>query len=211
MLAEGEFYRVGGRTSVKVDVRIITATHRDLRSLVANGTFREDLYHRLNVIRVHVPTLAERRSDIALLADHFLNKAARDFGGERKVLRKETLEYLESLDWPGNVRQLENTCNWLTVMAPGREVHVDDLPPELHSPAEIDAERDWQSTLAIWAGERLKRGGTGILEEAVPAFESTMIRVALEATGGRKRDAANLLGWGRNTLTRKLADLGIDV
>ncbi|MDE0420704.1 MAG: nitrogen regulation protein NR(I) [Gammaproteobacteria bacterium] len=211
VLAEGEFYRVGGRTSVKVDVRIITATHRDLRSLVANGTFREDLYHRLNVIRVHVPTLAERRSDIPLLADHFLNKAARDFGGERKVLRKETLEYLESLEWPGNVRQLENTCNWLTVMAPGREVHVDDLPPELHTPAETDAERDWQSTLAIWAGERLKRGGTGILEEAVPAFESTMIRVALEATGGRKRDAANLLGWGRNTLTRKLADLGIDV
>ena len=211
VLAEGEFYRVGGRTSVKVDVRIITATHRDLRSLVASGTFREDLYHRLNVIRVHVPTLAERRSDIPLLAEHFLNKAARDFGGERKILRKETLEYLEALDWPGNVRQLENTCNWLTVMAPGREVHVNDLPPELHSPPDADGERNWQSTLATWARERLKHGGTGILEEAVPVFESTMIRVALETTGGRKRDAANLLGWGRNTLTRKLADHGIDV
>lgn len=211
VLAEGEFYRVGGRTSVKVDVRIITATHRDLRSLVANGTFREDLYHRLNVIRMHVPTLSERRSDIPLLAEHFLNKAARDFGGERKVLRPETLQHLEALDWPGNVRQLENTCNWLTVMAPGREVHVNDLPPELHSPTATAEGCDWQSSLATWARDRLKRGGSGILDEATPAFESTMIRVALDATGGRKRDAANLLGWGRNTLTRKLADLDIDV
>ena len=210
VLAEGEFYRVGGRASVKVDVRIITATHRDLRSLVASGAFREDLYHRLNVIRVHVPRLADRRSDVPLLAERFLNKAARDFGGERKVLRKETLEYLQTLDWPGNVRQLENTCNWLTVMAPGREIHLNDLPPELHAAPSMDEERDWQSSLAIWAREKLKRGGTGILDEATPAFETTMIRVALEKTGGRKRDAASLLGWGRNTLTRKLTDLGID-
>ena len=211
VLAEGEFYRVGGRTSIKVDVRIITATHRDLRSLVASGSFREDLYHRLNVIRVHVPTLADRRSDIPLLAEHFLSKAARDFSGERKVLRRETLDYLQTLDWPGNVRQLENTCNWLTVMAPGREVHLNDLPPELLVSPGTDEHRDWQSSLAIWAREQLKRGSTGILDEAMPAFESTMIRVALETTGGRKRDAAGLLGWGRNTLTRKLADLGIDV
>ena len=211
VLAEGEFYRVGGRTSIKVDVRIITATHRDLRSLVASGSFREDLYHRLNVIRVHVPTLADRRSDIPLLAEHFLSKAARDFSGERKVLRRETLDYLQTLDWPGNVRQLENTCNWLTVMAPGREVHLNDLPPELLVSPGTDERRDWQSSLAIWAREQLKRGSTGILDEAMPAFESTMIRVALETTGGRKRDAAGLLGWGRNTLTRKLADLGIDV
>ncbi len=211
VLAEGEFFRVGGRTSVKVDVRIITATHRDLRALVANGTFREDLYHRLNVIRVHIPTLAERRSDIPVLAEHFLAKAAHDLGGERKVLRDETLAYLQTLEWPGNVRQLENTCNWLTVMAPGREIHLNDLPAELHASEGNSELGDWQSSLATWARDRLQQGGTGLLDEATPTFEETMIRVALEKTGGRKRDAANLLGWGRNTLTRKLAELGIDV
>ena len=211
VLAEGEFFRVGGRNSVQVDVRIITATHRDLRALVAEGRFREDLYHRLNVIRVHVPTLAQRRSDIPLLADHFLTQAASDLGGERKVLLPDALAYLQTLDWPGNVRQLENTCNWLTVMAPGREVHIADLPAELRvegSPAE--GERDWQTTLAEWARRELDGGRDAILSDALPAFETTMIRVALEKTGGRKRDAANLLGWGRNTLTRKLADLGIN-
>ena len=211
VLAEGEFFRVGGRNSVQVDVRIITATHRDLRALVAEGRFREDLYHRLNVIRVHVPTLAQRRSDIPLLADHFLAQAAGELGGERKVLLADTLAYLQTMDWPGNVRQLENTCNWLTVMAPGREVHIADLPAELRvagSPAE--GERDWQTTLAEWARRELDGGRDAILNDALPAFETTMIRVALEKTGGRKRDAANLLGWGRNTLTRKLADLGIN-
>lgn len=211
VLAEGEFFRVGGRNSVQVDVRIITATHRDLRALVAEGRFREDLYHRLNVIRVHVPTLRERRSDIPILADYFLKQAAAELGGERKVLLPDTLSYLQTLDWPGNVRQLENTCNWLTVMAPGREVHIADLPAELGaagSPAE--AERDWQTTLAEWARRELDGGRDAILSDALPAFEMTMIRVALEKTGGRKRDAANLLGWGRNTLTRKLADLGIN-
>ena len=211
VLAEGEFFRVGGRNSVKVDVRIITATHRDLRALVAKGAFREDLYHRLNVIRVHVPALAQRQSDIPLLADHFLAKAARELGGERKGLREDTLAYLQTLDWPGNVRQLENTCNWLTVMAPGREVHIADLPPELRvSPQYQESERDWQASLAAWARDELNAGRLAILDDALPAFESTMIRVALEKTGGRKRDAANLLGWGRNTLTRKLADLGIN-
>ena len=212
VLAEGEFFRVGGRTSVKVDVRIITATHRDLRALVASGSFREDLYHRLNVIRVHVPTLSERRSDIPLLAEHFLNKAARELGGERKVLRDETLTHLQNLDWPGNVRQLENTCNWLTVMAPGREVHLEDLPAELHAANPGDNELgDWQSSLATWARDKLQQGGSSLLDEATPAFEATMIRVALEKTGGRKRDAAALLGWGRNTLTRRLAELGIEI
>ena len=211
VLAEGEFFRVGGRNSVQVDVRIITATHRDLRALVAEGRFREDLYHRLNVIRVHVPTLAQRRSDIPLLADHFLAQAADELGGERKVLLPDTLAYLQTLDWPGNVRQLENTCNWLTVMAPGREVHIADLPPELRAAgAPAEGERDWQTTLAEWARRELDGGRDAILSDALPAFETTMIRVALEKTGGRKRDAANLLGWGRNTLTRKLADLGIN-
>ena len=211
VLAEGEFFRVGGRNSVQVDVRIITATHRDLRALVAEGRFREDLYHRLNVIRVHMPTLAQRRSDIPLLADYFLKQAADELGGERKMLLPDTLSYLQTLDWPGNVRQLENTCNWLTVMAPGREVHIADLPAELRaagSPA--GEERDWQTTLAEWARRELDGGRDAILSDALPAFETTMIQVALEKTGGRKRDAANLLGWGRNTLTRKLADLGIN-
>ena len=215
VLAEGEFFRVGGRTSIHVDVRIVTATHRDLRALVADGTFREDLYHRLNVIRVHVPTLAERRSDIPLLAEYFLAKAARELGGERgergeqKVLRPETLDYLQTLDWPGNVRQLENTCNWLTVMAPGRQVHIGDLPPELQT-APPDAAADWQTLLALWTHGKLRDGNSGILKEATQTFETTMIRVALEHSGGRKQDAAVLLGWGRNTLTRKLAKLGID-
>ena len=211
VLAEGEFFRVGGRNSVQVDVRIITATHRDLRALVAEGRCLEDPYHRSNVIRVHVPTLAQRRSDVPLLADHFLTQAADELGGERKVLLPDTLAYLQTLDWPGNVRQLENTCNWLTVMAPGREVHIADLPPELRAAgAPAEGERDWQTTLAEWARRELDGGRDAILSDALPAFETTMIRVALEKTGGRKRDAANLLGWGRNTLTRKLADLGIN-
>ena len=208
VLAEGEFHRVGGRASVRVDVRIITATHRDLRALVASGAFREDLYHRLNVIRVRVPTLAERRADIPALAEHFLRKAAQELGGESKTLRPETLARLQTLDWPGNVRQLENACNWLTVMAPGREVHVGDLPPELRDGAD-QREGDWQTQLAEWARERLQGGAQGVLTEAAPAFEATLIRVALAHTGGRKRDAAQLLGWGRNTLTRKLAEHGI--
>ena len=218
VLAEGEFYRVGGRESVKVDVRIITATHQDLRTLVAQGRFREDLYHRLNVIRVHVPTLAERREDIPVLADYFLARAAREFGGERKVLRDETRAHLQSLQWPGNVRQLQNACNWLTVMAPGREVHLSDLPAELRTVTAVDAPAeaaedesgDWQVLLAQWARSKLAVGERALLKEATPAFESTMVRVALEHTRGRKRDAASLLGWGRNTLTRKLADLDID-
>lgn len=209
VLAEGEFFRVGGRSSVRVDVRIITATHRDLRALVAEGRFREDLYHRLNVIRVHVPTLAERRSDIPLLAEHFLATAAEELGGERKVLRPETLDRLRTLRWPGNVRQLENTCRWLTVMAPGREVHVDDLPAELRGEASRTGD-DWQEALAAWAQEKLRSGDASILDEATPAFEATAIRVALQHTGGRKREAAGLLGWGRNTLTRKIAELGIE-
>ena len=209
VLAEGEFFRVGGRSSVKVDVRIITATHRDLQALVADGRFREDLYHRLNVIRVHVPTLAERRTDIPLLVEHFLAKAAEELGGEPKVLRPETLDRLRALAWPGNVRQLENTCRWLTVMAPGREVHLDDLPPELRGEAS-KSDHDWQEALAAWALEKLRSGDASILDEATPAFEATAIRVALQHTGGRKREAAGLLGWGRNTLTRKIAELGIE-
>ena len=208
VLADGEFYRVGGRATVKVDVRIIAATHQDMEALVADGTFREDLYHRLNVIRVHLPRLADRRADIAVLAQHFLQAAADELGGEPKQLLPETAAYLETLAWPGNVRQLENTCRWLTVMAAGREILVEDLPPELHQ--ETDAgvgEGDWQAQLREWARDRLAQGERGILTAALPAFERVLIESALEQTGGRKRDAAALLGWGRNTLTRKLAEL----
>ncbi|HEY8567545.1 MAG TPA: nitrogen regulation protein NR(I) [Microbulbifer sp.] len=210
VLADGEFYRVGGHTPVKVDVRIIAATHQNLERLVEQHKFREDLFHRLNVIRIHIPRLADRREDIPRLVRHFFNIAAKDLGVEPKILLKDTEEYLASLDWPGNVRQLENTCRWITVMASGREVHVDDLPPELHQQsASSEVPQDWQKALRLWADQALATGQREILGQAVPAFERALIEIALKHTAGRKRDAAELLGWGRNTLTRKLKELGM--
>ncbi|MCX2832277.1 nitrogen regulation protein NR(I) [Microbulbifer thermotolerans] len=211
VLADGEFYRVGGHTPVKVDVRIIAATHQDLEKLVEEHKFREDLFHRLNVIRIHIPRLADRREDIPRLVRHFFNAAAKDLGVEPKILTKEAEEYLSSLYWPGNVRQLENTCRWITVMASGREVHIEDLPQELHQQtANSDASQDWQKALRLWADQALGNGRREILSEAVPAFERALIEIALKHTAGRKRDAAELLGWGRNTLTRKLKELGMN-
>ncbi|MCD1649493.1 nitrogen regulation protein NR(I) [Marinobacter sp. EhC06] len=211
VLADGEFYRVGGTTPIKVDVRIIAATHQDLEKLVQAGTFREDLFHRLNVIRVHLPKLAERREDIPRLMQHFLKRAAKELAVEPKILREEAEEYLTTLPWPGNVRQLENTCRWLTVMASGREIHIDDLPPELLHQAETPTTgTTWQEGLKNWAEQELKRGKKGILDTAVPEFEKIMIETALKHTGGRRRDASILLGWGRNTLTRKINELGMD-
>lgn len=211
VLADGEFYRVGGHTPVKVDVRIIAATHQDLERLVQEHKFREDLFHRLNVIRIHIPRLADRREDIPRLVGHFFNSAAQDLGVEPKILLKESEEYLAGLDWPGNVRQLENTCRWVTVMASGREVHIDDLPPELHVQSlSSEAPQDWQKALRLWADQALATGQREILSEAVPAFERALIEIALKHTAGRKRDAAELLGWGRNTLTRKLKELGMN-
>ena len=208
VLAEGEFFRVGGRSSVRVEVRILTATHHDLRARVAQGAFREDLYHRLNVIRVRVPPLRERRSDIPALAEHFLGKAHRALGGERKVLRGDALAHLQTLPWPGNVRQLENACHWLTAMAPGREIHLEDLPPELRpGSAGEEPAASWQAALATWAEDQLRSGATGVAAVAQPALEAVLIRSALRHANGRKRDAARLLGWGRNTLARKLAAL----
>jgi len=209
VLADGEFYRVGGHTAVKVDVRIIAATHQDLEKLVDAGSFREDLFHRLNVIRVHLPSLKDRREDIPRLTEHFLAEAAKELNAETKILKQETIDYICRLDWPGNVRQLQNTCRWLTVMASGREVLMDDLPPELLSKTPNRIASDWEASLKYWAEQALMRGETSLLEKAVPAFESIMIHAALKHTGGRKRDAAELLGWGRNTLTRKLKELGI--
>jgi two-component system nitrogen regulation response regulator GlnG len=210
VLADGEFYRVGGHTPVKVDVRIIAATHQNLETLVAENRFREDLFHRLNVIRIHIPKLAHRREDIPKLARFFLHKAATELSVEPKVLQAETEEFLTSLQWPGNVRQLENTCRWITVMASGREVHIEDLPPELleHKESSTLGE-DWEKALRSWADQALARGQHQLLSEAVPTFERALIETALKYTAGRKRDAANLLGWGRNTLTRKLKDLGM--
>ena len=210
VLADGEFYRVGGHTPVKVDVRIIAATHQDLEELVRRGEFREDLFHRLNVIRIHIPKLSERREDIPRLMQHFFQSAAEELGGEPKVLLPETEEFLVNLDWPGNVRQLENTCRWITVMASGREVHLADLPPELSRDVIETAERsesDWKELLQRWARNELVQGKQHILDQATPAFERVMIEVALQHSQGRKRDAAELLGWGRNTLTRKMKEL----
>ncbi|HAO32531.1 MAG TPA: nitrogen regulation protein NR(I) [Candidatus Competibacter sp.] len=212
VLAEGEFYRVGGHTPTRVDVRVIAATHQNMEQRVRDGLFREDLYHRLNVIRIQLPSLGKRREDIPLLTRHFLGQAARDLGVESKLLRPETETYLSRLDWPGNVRQLENLCRWLTVMASGREIHVDDLPPELRErePETENGGPDWEAALRAWASQNLARGGHNLLERALPSFERVLIRVALEQTGGHRQDAARLLGWGRNTLTRKIKELRME-
>jgi two-component system nitrogen regulation response regulator GlnG len=212
VLADGEFYRVGGHTPVKVDVRIIAATHQNLESLVQAGKFREDLFHRLNVIRIHIPRLSDRREDIPTLARYFLSRAGLELAVEPKLLKSETADYLCTLPWPGNVRQLENTCRWITVMASGREVHVNDLPPELLSqPQENAPASNWEQALRQWADQALGRGQSSLLDTAVPAFERIMIETALKHTAGRRRDAAVLLGWGRNTLTRKIKELGMNV
>ena len=212
VLADGEFYRVGGHTPVKVDVRIIAATHQNLESLVQAGKFREDLFHRLNVIRIHIPRLADRREDIPTLARHFLARAAQELAVEPKLLKTETEDYLKNLPWPGNVRQMENTCRWITVMASGREVHIDDLPPELLTqPQELSPVSNWEQALRHWADQSLARGQTSLLDSAVPTFERIMIETALKHTAGRRRDAALLLGWGRNTLTRKIKELDMKV
>ncbi len=212
VLADGEFYRVGGHTPVKVDVRIIAATHQNLETLVQGGKFREDLFHRLNVIRIHIPRLSDRREDIPTLARHFLSRAALELAVEPKLLKSETEDYLRNLPWPGNVRQLENTCRWITVMASGREVHIDDLPPELlNQPQESAPASNWEQALRQWADQALARGQSNLLDSAVPAFERIMIETALKHTAGRRRDAALLLGWGRNTLTRKIKELDMNV
>ncbi|WP_026291641.1 nitrogen regulation protein NR(I) [Marinobacterium rhizophilum] len=212
VLAEGEFYRVGGHTPVQVDVRIIAATHQNLETLVADGRFREDLFHRLNVIRIHIPKLSERREDIPRLAQHFLASSAKELNVEPKVLKPDTEKFMSHLAWQGNVRQLENTCRWLTVMASGREVLIEDLPPELLEQQDqgTTVSSNWEQALRLWTDQQLGCGRQGILDEAVPAFERIMIETALKHTAGRRRDAALLLGWGRNTLTRKIKELGMD-
>jgi two-component system nitrogen regulation response regulator GlnG len=193
-------------------VRIIAATHQNLEKLVQEHKFREDLFHRLNVIRIHIPKLSDRREDIPKLMGYFFKKAAEELSVEPKVLAPETETFLTKLEWPGNVRQLENTCRWITVMASGREVHVGDLPPEmLHQSQETitAAGGEWQESLRKWADQELGLGHENLLDTAVPIFEQIMIETALKHTNGRRRDAAVLLGWGRNTLTRKIKELGM--
>ncbi|WP_339771134.1 nitrogen regulation protein NR(I) [uncultured Paraglaciecola sp.] len=213
VLADGQFYRVGGHNPVTVDVRIIAATHQNLEQRVADGKFREDLFHRLNVIRIHIPRLTERKEDVPLLAAHFLQKAGIELGVEVKSLSKETKKILMQLPWPGNVRQLENVCRWLTVMASGQEVLPHDLPPEIHqlplSKDQHEASGDWQTLLASWADEQLQSGRNNILDEAMLVFERVLLERALFHTHGHKQDAAKRLGWGRNTLTRKLKELNM--
>ncbi len=211
VLADGQFYRVGGHQPVKVNVRVIAATHQDLEARVKAGLFREDLFHRLNVIRLRLPPLRERNEDIPLLARHFLLKSAQEQGVEPKRLSEAAMRYLSQYRWSGNVRQLENVCHWLTIMAPGNNVDVSDLPQEiLQSVPAVESASDWMQALSQTAGAALRRGETGIMDTLTAAFEKTLIEVALSHTGGRRIEAATLLGLGRNTLTRKIQELGID-
>jgi two-component system nitrogen regulation response regulator GlnG len=211
VLAEGQFYRVGGHSPIKVDVRIIAATHQNLEERVNANEFREDLFHRLNVIRIHLPSLRERKEDIEQLANHFLQLAAEELGVEQKLLNKEAVNYLQQSKWPGNVRQLENICRFLTVMASGKEILIQDMPSELtQRPKEVVEGQSWQNLLAYWMDEQLALGRSAILDDALPEFEKIMLARALIFTKGHKQEAAKKLGWGRNTLTRKLKDLDVN-
>ena len=212
VLQDGRFYRVGGHEQVETNVRIVAATNQDLESRVKEGRFREDLFHRLNVIRIHLPPLRDRREDIPALMRCFLTRSATELGVEAKRLAPEAEEYLVRLPWPGNVRQLENTCRWLTVMAPGQVIRVEDLPPELRQAAGegAAASGDWEARLRLAVESRLSRGESDIFPAINTLFERILIEAALKQTGGRKQDAAKLLGWGRNTLTRKLKELHLE-
>ncbi|HEX2651147.1 MAG TPA: nitrogen regulation protein NR(I) [Burkholderiales bacterium] len=211
VLSDGTFYRVGGHEPLKANVRVIAATHQDLDARVREGAFREDLYHRLNVIRVRLPALRERREDIPLLTRHFLAKSAKELGVEPKRLTDEVLAHLGGMDFPGNVRQIENLCHWLTVMAPGQAIGVADLPAEFRGEGTGAAPQaaDWVAALEQEVERRLSRGETGLLDQLSRQFERALIARALARTGGRRIEAANLLGMGRNTITRKIQDLGI--
>ncbi|MGV0998101.1 MAG: nitrogen regulation protein NR(I) [Fluviibacter sp.] len=239
VLSDGHYYRVGGHQSIKSNVRVIAATHQNLEDRVQQGLFREDLFHRLNVIRLRLPPLKERREDIPDLAMHFLQKSAKELGVESKQLTPAAMSYLASLSFPGNVRQLENLCHWLTVMAPGQTVDLNDLPPELrqeplvsapvgaHTQAAaavvtrapvypVGAAQGWTDALAEVVGSLLLQAGStpieaeGIYAGLMQSFERTLIARALQHTGGRRIEAAQLLGIGRNTITRKIQELKLD-
>jgi two-component system nitrogen regulation response regulator GlnG len=209
VLSDGNYYRVGGHQQIKANVRVIAATHQNLEQRVREGTFREDLYHRLNVIRLRLPNLRERGDDIPLLARYFLAASAKQLGVEPKRLSEDALAHLMRLEFPGNVRQLENLCHWLTVMAPGQVIELGDLPPEFRDQAATTSS-DWIAALEQEVERRLARGETGILDALSRQFERSLIARALGRTGGRRIEAANLLGMGRNTITRKIQELGLE-
>ena len=216
VLADGQFYRVGGYAPVKVDVRVIAATHQNLEKLVQEDKFRDDLFHRLNVIRIHLPPLRERPEDIPQLVRHFLKKSAEDLGVESKILHPDTEQLLSQFSWPGNVRQLENISRWLTVMAAGQDILPQDLPPELFEHQAMTTEQNvalsdnWSELLAKWAEQALKSGQENILATIQPEMERILLTTTLQFTHGHKQEAARLLGWGRNTLTRKLRELDME-
>jgi two-component system, NtrC family, nitrogen regulation response regulator GlnG len=211
VLAEGEFYRVGGQTPIRVDVRVIAATHQNLEDRVQKGLFREDLFHRLNVIRIELPPLRARREDVPDLLEHYMRIAAQELGVEPKTLNEDASDKLCAYAWPGNVRELVNLCRRLTVLAPGNEIRTEDLPAEIiGAVSSAPAEQDWTGALATWADRQSLAPPRPLLDDALPAFERTLIRVALRHTQGHRQEAAKLLGWGRNTLTRKLKELGMD-
>ncbi|MCW2256699.1 two-component system nitrogen regulation response regulator GlnG [Providencia alcalifaciens] len=224
VLAEGQFYRIGGYTPVKVDVRIIAATHQHLEKRVKEGLFREDLFHRLNVIRVQLPPLRERIEDIPRLAHFFLQNTAKELGADSKILHPDSERILQHYHWSGNVRQLENVCRWLTVMAASQEILPQDLPEDLlgnHQQDDITSESiahsnprnnnaSWFELLEYWTESALTDGKENLLAQTIPLMEYTMLNCALKYTHGHKQEAARLLGWGRNTLTRKLKELGIE-
>ena len=211
VLSNKEFYRVGGDKPIKVDVRILAATHQDLHSLVSLAKFREDLFYRLNVIRIEVPKLKERNDDIKLLAAAFLKMHSDALGEELRVLSKEALEFLEKYDWPGNVRQLENICYWLTLMSPTQNIKVEDLPSEVkdYEAEEVEASSDWEQGLAAWLKGLSENKDSDLLDIVGPKLDKILIQTALEKTNGRKNEAAVLLGWGRNTLSKKIKELGL--
>ncbi|MDK2122664.1 nitrogen regulation protein NR(I) [Parachitinimonas caeni] len=212
VLSDGFYYRVGGHSPIKANVRVIAATHQNLDERVRQGLFREDLFHRLNVIRLRLPPLRERREDIPLLARHFLQRSAQELGGETKRLSENAMRHLAGFDFPGNVRQLENLCHWISVMAPGQNVEVADLPPELRGdmPAAMPMEGDWMQLLADEVDRRLRAGETGVIDDLSRRFEKTLILRALACTGGKRIEAAEKLGLGRNTLTRKIQELDLE-
>jgi len=208
VLAEGEYYRVGGRDLLRADVRLLAATHQDLQKKIADGSFREDLYHRLNVISIELPPLRERRGDIPLLARHFLHQAAEEMRLEDKFLLPETISVLQQKAWPGNVRQLQNLCQQLCVMAPGEHILPEDLPANLQAKEQgSDADAPWSEALQSWTRAELQRAPTDLMARARGEFEKVILDCALEHTGGKRIEAARLLGLGRNTLTRKLKEL----
>ena len=210
VLSDGHFYRVGGTRSIHANVRIIAATHQNLEEHVQKNLFREDLFHRLNVIRLRLPALRERQEDIPLLIEHFLQKSAHDLQVEPKRITPATQAFLSTLPFPGNVRQLENLCHWLTVMAPGQNIDITDLPAELRDAPPVERPKQWQEALAWDADQRLAQKPGSVMTELTKEFERLLINRALAATGGRRIEAAQLLGIGRNTITRKIQELGMD-